>query len=118
MTVHKAQGLTVDHALLYGSQALTREAGYDGLSRGRRENHIYATTTELSARTGECDFAQRDPLNRSEEPIADLTRRLHTSRAHQLASNQLRETPSIEPHGPHPRLVVVRAREEPQAGRR
>ena len=87
MTLHKAQGLTVDHALLYGSQALTREAGYVGLSRGRRENHVYATTREMSAHDGECDFAKRDPLADQLQPIADLTRRLHTSRSHQLASH-------------------------------
>lgn len=63
MTLHKAQGLTVDHALLYGSDALTREAGYVGLSRGRRENHSYLSpTTRVCGRTGECDFDQPGPL--------------------------------------------------------
>jgi conjugative relaxase-like TrwC/TraI family protein len=63
MTLHKAQGLTVDRALLYGSEALTREAGYVGLSRGRRENHIYVSAaTRMPGRTGECDFDQPDPL--------------------------------------------------------
>ena len=89
MTLHKAQGLTVDHALLYGSEALTREAGYVGLSRGRRENHIYAKPPrEMSGRTGECDFDQPDPLADEQQPIAALARRLHTSRTHQLASHQ------------------------------
>jgi ATP-dependent exoDNAse (exonuclease V) alpha subunit len=88
MTLHKAQGLTVDHALLYGSQALTREAGYVGLSRGRRENHIYATTAEMSGRNGECDFASNRPAD-EQQPIADLTRRLHNSRTHELASSQI-----------------------------
>jgi ATP-dependent exoDNAse (exonuclease V) alpha subunit len=89
MTLHKAQGLTVDHALLYGSQALTREAGYVGLSRGRRENHIYLNaTTRTSGRTGECDFDRPDPLGGEQQPIAALARRLHTSRSHQLASHQ------------------------------
>jgi ATP-dependent exoDNAse (exonuclease V) alpha subunit len=88
MTLHKAQGLTVDHALLYGSNALTREAGYVGLSRGRRENHIYATTREMSGRNGQCDFDQPDPLAEQQQPIAALARRLHASRAHQLASHQ------------------------------
>jgi ATP-dependent exoDNAse (exonuclease V) alpha subunit len=87
MTLHKAQGLTVDHALLYGSEALTREAGYVGLSRGRRENHVYATTREVAARNGECDFAKRDPIAEEQQPIAALARRLHASRSHQLASN-------------------------------
>lgn len=89
MTLHKAQGLTVDHALLYGSDSLTREAGYVGLSRGRRENHIYLSpTTRTFGRTGECDFDQPDPLADHERPIAALARRLHTSRSHQLASHQ------------------------------
>ena len=86
MTLHKAQGLTVDQALLYGGAALTREAGYVGLSRGRRENHVYATTREMSARNGECDFAKRDPLADEQQPVTDLARRLHNSRAHRLAS--------------------------------
>ena len=89
MTLHKAQGLTVDHALLYGSQALTREAGYVGLSRGRRENHIYiSATTRMSGRTGECDFDRPDPLADEQQPTADLARRLHASRTDQLASLQ------------------------------
>jgi hypothetical protein len=88
MTLHKAQGLTVDHALLYGSHALTREAGYVGLSRGRRENHVYATTTEMSGRNGECDFANNRPAD-EQQPLADLTRRLHDSRTHELASHQM-----------------------------
>ena len=41
MTCHKAQGATVDVALLYGTAALTREAGYVALSRGRTANHLY-----------------------------------------------------------------------------
>jgi ATP-dependent exoDNAse (exonuclease V) alpha subunit len=89
MTLHKAQGLTVDHGLLYGSDALTREAGYVGLSRGRRENHIYLSpTTRATGRTGECDFDRPDPLADAQQPIAALARRLHTSRSHQLASHQ------------------------------
>jgi ATP-dependent exoDNAse (exonuclease V) alpha subunit len=41
MTCHKAQGATVDVALLYATSALTREAGYVALSRGRTANHLY-----------------------------------------------------------------------------
>jgi ATP-dependent exoDNAse (exonuclease V) alpha subunit len=93
MTLHKAQGLIVDHALLYGSAALTREAGYVELSRGRRENHIYlSATTRMSARAGQCEFDQPDPLTDEQQPIAALARRLHASRSHQLASHQ-------QPHG-------------------
>ena len=43
LTAHKAQGVTVDVALLWGTQALTRETGYVALSRGRQANHLYST---------------------------------------------------------------------------
>jgi len=38
---------TLDVALIYGTDALTREAGYVALSRGRRANHLDATTSGL-----------------------------------------------------------------------
>jgi hypothetical protein len=46
MTCHKAQGATVDVALLYGTGALTREAGYVALSRGRAANHLYVPDSD------------------------------------------------------------------------
>ena len=42
----------------------------------------------MPGRTGECDFDQPGPLADQQQPIAALARRLHTSRTHQLASNQ------------------------------
>jgi len=47
MTCHRAQGITVDVALLYGTAALSREAAYVAMSRGRTANYIYATHEEL-----------------------------------------------------------------------
>lgn len=41
LTVHQAQGLTVDRALLMYSACLYREVGYVGLSRGRRGNELF-----------------------------------------------------------------------------
>ena len=35
-TIHKAQGITVDQALVLGNDTLYQEAGYVALSRGRR----------------------------------------------------------------------------------
>jgi hypothetical protein len=92
MTLHKAQGLTVDHALLYGSETLTREAGYVGLSRGRRENHIYTISGEASGRSGECVFDAPHPLDDESEVTAALIRRLRTSRAHRLAGRDQPQT--------------------------
>ena len=43
MTIHKAQGLTCDTALVYATDDLYRELGYVALSRGRNLNVIYTT---------------------------------------------------------------------------
>ena len=40
-TIHKAQGLTVDSALVLGDDSLYQEAGYVALSRGRAQNRLY-----------------------------------------------------------------------------
>jgi len=41
ITGHKAQGMTVDHTFVLGSEELYREWGYVALSRGRQTNRIY-----------------------------------------------------------------------------
>jgi conjugative relaxase-like TrwC/TraI family protein len=41
MTLHKAQGRTVQTALVLGDTSLTQEAGYVGMSRGSDANHLY-----------------------------------------------------------------------------
>ena len=45
VTIHKAQGVTCDHALLLGTDDLYQESGYVGISRGRHSNRIYAVST-------------------------------------------------------------------------
>ena len=71
MTCHKAQGLTVDVALLYGTAALSREAGYVGLSRGRQGNHMYAVADELDrALQGGSVAEETDDLPRHREAAA------------------------------------------------
>jgi len=56
-TVHKAQGLTCDTALLLGDDTLYAELGYTGLTRGRQENHLYTvvSTQEYDAGGPELD---------------------------------------------------------------
>jgi hypothetical protein len=46
ITGHKAQGLTVDHTYVLGSEALYREWGYVALSRGRQTNRLYQTVLD------------------------------------------------------------------------
>ncbi len=86
LTVHQAQGLTVDRAFLLGSDALYREAGYVGLSRGRHDNRIYLT--------GQPDhFTHTDPsveqphLNAEQprSPLEIITAALRRSKAQDMA---------------------------------
>jgi conjugative relaxase-like TrwC/TraI family protein len=46
ITIHKAQGLTVDRAFVLGSSDLYRELSYVALSRGRISNEIYLAAPE------------------------------------------------------------------------
>lgn len=48
-TVHKAQGATVDTALLLVDDQSYREAAYTGLSRGRIANRVYVVTDDTHA---------------------------------------------------------------------
>ena len=40
-TIHKAQGMTVDHTFVLGTDDFYREVGYVALSRGRTANTLY-----------------------------------------------------------------------------
>jgi ATP-dependent exoDNAse (exonuclease V) alpha subunit len=46
-TIHRAQGLTVDHAHLLATEGMTRESLYVGLTRGRHSNHVYVPVDPL-----------------------------------------------------------------------
>jgi conjugative relaxase-like TrwC/TraI family protein len=71
LTVHKAQGLTCDVALLLGDDMLFAEAGYTGITRGRQRNQLYVVRGE--------DGDGLDPLRRA----------LQRSAAKQTAIEQL-----------------------------
>ena len=79
MTCHKAQGATVDTALLYGSAALTREVGYVALSRGRTANHLYVPD----------DHDDRAALVDDERHLDRLAARLALRNTQTLAIRQL-----------------------------
>ncbi len=71
VTVHKAQGLTSDVALLLGDDTLFAEAGYTGLTRGRHRNQLYLVRSD--------DGDGLDPIRRA----------LQRSAAKQTAIEQL-----------------------------
>jgi len=80
MTVHVAQGLTVDHAFVLAGPGLNRELGYTALSRGRHTNRLYAARDPDTSRA---EYAPADSPR--DDPIARLIAQLGTSSAMTLA---------------------------------
>jgi hypothetical protein len=85
ITGHEAQGLTVDHAYVLGSQALYREWGYVALSRGRQTNHLYQTV--LDQHLDEI----HTHLHQPDDPHTSLAARMARTRAQQPVTPELRE---------------------------
>lgn len=80
-TVHKGQGATVDRSFLLGTDALYREAGYVGMSRGRKANNLYVV-----ADPDEPDLHTHSPDEKVQtEPVVALAQSLTTSRSQRLA---------------------------------
>jgi len=96
-TIHKAQGATVDHALILGSDELTRERGYVALSRGRHTNRVYVTG---DARGLEFTDGPREP---GREPNTVIRSALQRSTAKELAIDT--GQPEANP-APAPRRAV------------
>jgi conjugative relaxase-like TrwC/TraI family protein len=93
LTVHKAQGLTVERAYVLASQSLTKEAGYVALSRAREASELF-----VPLELGE-DGLGHDPRTRAQHRgHDDLARRLATSRAKQLAMAELEHMPGRSSH--------------------
>lgn len=89
LTVHKAQGITVDTTLVYGLGPLTREHGYVALSRGRSSNHLYVAPADTEP--PDCGHPAGPRPDRDEALLtADLLDRITTSRTQQLASPRAR----------------------------
>jgi conjugative relaxase-like TrwC/TraI family protein len=82
-TIHKAQGATVDTALLLIDDQSYREAAYTGLSRGRVANRVYVITNDSHAI--EAHGLQRE----TPDELATLRQVVRRSAAHQLASRTL-----------------------------
>ena len=80
VTGHVAQGMTVDRALVLGTDALFQEWGYVAMSRGRTTNRFYAVA-------GSPDREEFAPADGRHDPIADITAALARSRAKLMASD-------------------------------
>lgn len=99
MTCHRAQGITVDVALLYGTTALCREAAYVAMSRGRHANYVYATHDEVRGHD-ECglDTYGHDPDEATSRAAEALGEAVARSRRQRLAQGYV---PSIQVGGEH-----------------
>jgi hypothetical protein len=90
ITGHKAQGLTVDHTFVLGSDALYREWGYVAMSRGRQSNQLYVHTTPTWTRRPDATPPTRsraEPLDETlDPPVAarTVTWRLPATRRQRL----------------------------------
>jgi ATP-dependent exoDNAse (exonuclease V) alpha subunit len=90
ITVHKAQGMTVERAFVLATESLSRESAYVAMSRATE-------STELFVPLGPgLDDATHDPRLRCRSDLDELTRRFATSRVKQLA---LFEADPTEPVG-------------------
>ena len=106
LTCHKAQGITVQVAMLWGSGPLCREVGYVAMSRGRQANFCYTTPDALAQDVGgELDRPRHggvpNPAQRLQLARAGLVARLSRSSRQQLASGlAVRRRPAT--HAPRP----------------
>ena len=111
LTVHRAQGITVDTALVFGAAALTKEAGYVALSRGRVANHLFTTAAELTGVARAQPFD--DAASRLRRAVDGMATQLAISRRQRLATTYLPREPSRIPHDVQPAFAQ---RDQPARG--
>jgi ATP-dependent exoDNAse (exonuclease V) alpha subunit len=75
VTVHKAQGATVDRAFVLACESLTREAGYVAMSRARKGTELFVPTSPHDDGL-DCEDGGRDPR----DPLERLATRLEQQR--------------------------------------
>lgn len=97
LTVHKAQGLTVDICLVH-TDALDQRSGYVAMSRGRQANHLYVggdATRPLDSLTG---LAEQLAASRSQQLAVEqhpyLARRATPAPRRPFELDRLRQTAS------------------------
>jgi len=82
MTIHKAQGATVDRALVLADDSLTREHGYTALSRATDRTDLYLAGDDPRIEDRHADEA-------ATEPATAVRRALRRSGAQHLAIDQI-----------------------------
>jgi hypothetical protein len=100
MTVHKAQGPTVDKAFVLGSEDLYRELGYTALSRHRDEARFYVAAPDLEPEV-ERDLPDVDPV------VFGLEQLLERSGAKRLALDSLKNRDTHELHDERRELRAI-----------
>ncbi len=85
LTVHQSQGMTCEQAMLLGSDALYREAGYVGLSRGRQRNDLHLVDRAADDPVREACHAPQRPSPEVEDALDAVRTALGRSRAQALA---------------------------------
>jgi conjugative relaxase-like TrwC/TraI family protein len=83
LTIHKAQGLTVERAYVLAGESLTQESGYVAMSRARDVTEIFVPLVTAG------DTAHDPRPIGAPDPLAEVRRRLGSSRAKHLATDEL-----------------------------
>jgi len=81
VTVHKAEGMTVDRGVLVADAATTGEHLYVGMTRGRHDNRVCVVTDAATTGHGH---------HRPQTPVEVLTAAMHRSSAELSATETLR----------------------------
>jgi ATP-dependent exoDNAse (exonuclease V) alpha subunit len=127
LTIHKAQGITVDTALVDATGISDRNAGYVALSRARTTTQVHQLTdttltdtfsndTEVRLRADRGARAHTERTGADVSPEVSLATRLRRERLHRLALDQLGRTQPADAYG-HDRLYDPHYRYQPQHSR-
>jgi ATP-dependent exoDNAse (exonuclease V) alpha subunit len=98
LTCHKAQGQTLDVALVVGSAALARETAYVALSRGREENHLYLAPEAANTNPGP-EWLLDAVMSTTDRQFQRSARHLMAGR--QLEASRSRRSPAMAATADH-----------------
>ncbi|HVW79849.1 MAG TPA: MobF family relaxase [Mycobacteriales bacterium] len=97
LTIHRAQGITVDTALVYGTAALSKESGYVALSRGRIANHLFVSPDDVHDAMADQPWGGQDRHDLL-TAVDLIAMRLELSRHQRLATSYLPQRHPLDPY--------------------